>query len=74
MVQDWTSPTDYGILFRDYEGVVWGWETGIEEHPQTLEAEKVRIQKLKIEDWLEHPEPQRPKDVTIRIELLRGER
>ena len=74
MVQDWTTPTEYGILFRDYQGVVWGWETGIEENPQAMDPERARIQKLKIEDWLEHPEPQRPKDVFVRIDLLRGGR
>jgi hypothetical protein len=72
LVQDFTVPPEKSVLFRDNEELDWGWETGIQELPVELEAGHALVRKLKIEDWLEHPEPQRPKEITVRAERILG--
>lgn len=74
LVQDTTIPTDLPLLFREDEGIEWGWETGVQEPPIELEPTQAFLRKLKIRDWLEHPEPQRPKELVVRVERIERRR
>jgi hypothetical protein len=64
LVEDATVPPEKGVLFRDNEELIWGWETGIQVQPEKISPDQVLIRKFKIEDWLDHPEPQHPKEKT----------
>lgn len=72
MLQDWTVPNNMGVLYRDGEFLDWGWDNGVQAQPVQLRPGEDMVRKLKIEDWLEHPEAQRPKEISVRSQLIRG--
>ena len=67
LVRDTTFPPEAPLFFRDGEGVAWGWDSGPQDQAVRLGAGEVLARKEKIEDWLEHPEPHRPKEVRFRL-------
>jgi hypothetical protein len=73
LVEDSTYPPDLPLLDREERGLVWDWDAGHLEQPVVISGGGALVRKLKIEDWLEHPEPQHPKEVTVQLSVLRGQ-
>ena len=78
LVQDSTHPPNEPLLYREGEDIEWGWDSGEQEESvltppgNLLDLGDALIRKEKIEDWLEHPEPQRPKEIVVRVERIKG--
>lgn len=73
LVQDFTVPPDIGLLYRENRGISWDFDVGVQEQPVEIEPGEALIRKLKIEGWIENPEPQRPKEKKVRLSKLLGE-
>ncbi len=70
LVQDSTFPPNESLLFREDQDIAWGWDSGPQEEPVEIKPGEALARKVKIEDWLEHPEPHRAKEAKFEFKPL----
>lgn len=73
LVNDSTFPPEQPLLLREDEGTMWGWDIGEQEERVSIEPGEALARKLKIEDWLEHPEPHTPKEAKFAFHPIEEE-